>query len=104
MFDWLRGRRRLSARARRKLLIAQARAEEAIIDTHVDNVFDLYDLLGDEIDLERAIEEYLTLMPMDETMATSVANRVLTQSQEPAADEPSAPRFREVFRDDTRRR
>ena len=35
MLDWLR-RRRLSAEAKRKLLIVAARSEEAVIETHVE--------------------------------------------------------------------
>src|SRR5690349_6257056 len=48
MLDWLR-RRRLSAEAKRKLLIVAARSEEAVIETHVSNVLDMLDMLGDEI-------------------------------------------------------
>ena len=37
MFNWLR-RRRLSAAAQKKLMILHARAEEAVITTHVSNI------------------------------------------------------------------
>ncbi|HET6231106.1 MAG TPA: hypothetical protein VFE05_13615 [Longimicrobiaceae bacterium] len=109
MFNWLR-RRRLSAEARRKLLIVAARAEEAIIETHVDNIHELLHELDGEVDVDRAIELYLELMPLDETMAPTVTNRVLTRTQEPAAA-PLSPRrptaaevrrFENVFRDDPR--
>ena len=40
MFNWLR-RRRLSDGARKRLLLVAARAEEAIVETHVANIIDL---------------------------------------------------------------
>jgi hypothetical protein len=46
LLNWLK-RRRLSAAARKKLLIVTARAEEAIIETHVTNLLDLLETLGD---------------------------------------------------------
>ncbi|HET6765467.1 MAG TPA: hypothetical protein VFH27_17395 [Longimicrobiaceae bacterium] len=113
MFNWLRGKR-LSAEARRKLLIAQARSEEAIISTHVDNVLEMMEMLAGELDVERALEEYAGMMPMDETIAATVTNRVLTRSLHPGAPparagRPAAPRreptqrpFENVFRDPPR--
>jgi hypothetical protein len=106
MFNWLRGRR-LSAEARRKLLIVQARSEEAIIETHVDNVMELVEMLAGEVDVDRALEEYVSMMPMDETIAATVTNRVLSRSLAPApgpARRGSPPRdagrrFENVFRD-----
>jgi hypothetical protein len=102
MFNWLRGRR-LSKEARKKLLVMQARAEEAIIETHVENVLELVDLLDGEIDAERALEEYGEMLPMDEVIAAAVANRVLARSGAPAARRPAsgpgAGRFDNVFRD-----
>jgi hypothetical protein len=115
MFNWLRGRR-LSAEARRKLLIVQARSEEAIIDTHVENVMEMIELLAGEIDVDRALEEYASMMPMEETMAASVTNRVLSRAlggrpagapAVPRAGRPAAPSssrpgdrpFENVFRD-----
>src|SRR5690606_8984873 len=53
MFNWIR-RRRLSADARRKLLLVSARAEEAVVETHVVNILDLLDTLGDEVDFDHA--------------------------------------------------
>jgi hypothetical protein len=110
MFNWLRGRR-LSAEARRKLLIVQARSEEAIIETHVENVMELLEMLAGEVDVERALEEYGSMMPMEETIAATVTNRVLTRSlgsgaaaparagrPAPARDAGGRP-FENVFRD-----
>ncbi len=105
MFNWLR-RRRLSSEARRKLLIAAARAEEAIVDTHVENIMDLLDLVGDEIDLDRGIELYQEMMALDETMAATVTNRALARHQAPAPRAGSAAerRFENVFRNEGPRR
>lgn len=101
MFDWLR-RRRLSTEAKRKLLIAAARSEEAIVETHVANVLELLDLLEGEIDVDRGLELYLQMLPMDEHVAATVTNRVLARHDAPAR--PAAPdagrRFENVFRDD----
>ena len=111
MFNWLRGKR-LSAEARRKLLIMQARSEEAIIATHVDNVLELLEMLEGEVDVPRALEEYAAMMPMEETIAATVTNRVLTRSMGPAAARAGRPtpsrdagrdaqgrRFENVFRE-----
>lgn len=100
MFEWLRGKR-LSKEARKKLLVVQARSEEAIIETHVHNVLEMLDILGDELDPEQALEEYTDLMQMDEVVAAAVANRVLARSHgQPAAREGRGSRFQNVFRDE----
>jgi hypothetical protein len=100
MFGWLR-RRRLSADARRKLLILQARAEEAVISTHVDNLFELLRALRGEVDLDRGIELYVEAMGLDESAATTVTNRLLARlggSPRDAGDRPR--RFQRVFESD----
>ncbi|HEX2204821.1 MAG TPA: hypothetical protein VHG91_16045 [Longimicrobium sp.] len=103
MFDWLR-RRRLSNEAKRKLLIIAARSEEAIVETHVANILDMMDLLGDEVDVDRALELYGELLPMDEHVATTVNNRVVARYESPSARGGGGPRrFGDVFRDDKRR-
>ena len=84
MFDWLR-RRRLSAEAKRKLLIVAARSEEAIVETHVSNIFDLIDSLVGEVDADRAIELYAEMIPLDEHVSAMVTNRVLARQDEPGA-------------------
>jgi len=104
MFDWLR-RRRLSAEAKRKLLIVAARSEEAIIETHVGNVLDMFDALGDEIDIDRTLELYGEMLPMDEHIATTVANRVIARHDAPGARRRATDgrRFADVFRDQGRK-
>jgi hypothetical protein len=105
MFDWLR-RRRLSAEAKRKLLIVAARSEEALVETHVANVLDLMDALGTEVDVDRGIDLYAELLPMDEHQLAMVTNRVLARHGQPqarAAPRTTGPRrFQDVFRDDGR--
>lgn len=95
-------RKRLSAEARRKVMIAAARSEEAIIDTHVANALDLLEDLGDEVDADRAIEMYLDMMSLTETVASVVTNRVLSQleSTSPRGVVVRARRFENVFRDE----
>lgn len=98
MFDWLR-RRRLSNEAKRKLLIAAARAEEAIVETHVANVLDLMDLLGTEVDVDRGLELYHEMLPMDEHISATVTNRVLARYDSPGVPPAPGRRFENVFRD-----
>ncbi|HET7463177.1 MAG TPA: hypothetical protein VFJ82_18125 [Longimicrobium sp.] len=103
VFDFLR-KRRLSAEAKRKLLIAAARSEEAIIETHVSNVLDMLDMLGEEIDVDRALELYGEMLPMDEHVAQTVANRVIARHDAPGSRRPAeGRRFADVFRDQGRR-
>ncbi|HEV2149054.1 MAG TPA: hypothetical protein VGR37_16730 [Longimicrobiaceae bacterium] len=99
MFNFFR--KRLSAEARRKLLIAAARSEEAIIDTHVANALDLLDDLGDEVSSDRAIEMYVDMMSLGETVASVVTNRVLAQmeSTSPRGVVVRGRRFENVFRE-----
>jgi len=103
MFDWLR-RRRLSNEAKRKLLICAARAEEAIVETHVANVLDLLDTLREEVDVDRALELYMEMLPMDEHVAATVTNRVLARHDAPPSRRAPATggRYGGVFRDDGR--
>jgi hypothetical protein len=94
MFNWLR-RRRLSAGARKRLLVVTARSEEAIVETHVSNLVDLLETLGDEVDFDRGVELYTEMMSLDETLATTVANRLLARLEAPQDE---SGRFRNVFR------
>ncbi len=94
MFNWLR-RRRLSASAQKKLMILTARAEEAIVVTHVSNLLELLETLEDEVDLDRGLELYVEMMSLDEQMAATVSTRLLAKLESPGPDEP---RFRNVFR------
>jgi hypothetical protein len=98
MFNWLR-RRRLSADTRKRLLIVAARAEEAIVETHVANLLDLLEVVGDEVDLDRALEIYSEMMSLDEARATTVANRLLARLDGPANRSGKSRPYRNVFRE-----
>jgi len=98
MFNWLR-RRRLSAGARKRLLLVAARAEEAVIETHVANLIDLLETLGNEIDFDRGVEMYVEMMSLNETIAVAVTNRLLARLESPEEPAPhQRSRFRDVFR------
>jgi hypothetical protein len=100
MFNWLR-RRRLSAGARKRMLLVAARAEEAIVETHVSNIIDLLVNLGDEVDLDRGVELYVEMMSLNETLAATVTNRLLARFEDPDARLPrGARRFKDVFRNE----
>jgi hypothetical protein len=112
MFNWIR-KRRLSPQARKRLLLVAARSEEALVETHVTNVLDLLETLGDEIDFDRALEIYSEMMSLEESRATTVANRVLARLEAPtqpvvarsrrAAQPETGKRYKNVFRDESRR-
>lgn len=103
MLNWLR-RKRLSAEGKKKLLIVTARAEEALVETHVVNLLELIEVLGDEIDLDRGIELYTEIMNLDETLASTVTNRLLSQLESPGGrGGRSQQRFRHVFKEGRRR-
>jgi hypothetical protein len=94
--------RKLPAAGERRLRLAQARAEEAIIRTHVENALSFVDTLGDELPFDRAIESYVRVMNVAEPLASTVVTRVLVvlgrdllpaRRMEPAEDE-ARPRLR----------
>jgi hypothetical protein len=101
MLNWLR-RRRLSAEARKKLLLLAARSEEALVETHVSNLMDMLETLGDEVEPNRAIELYTEMMSLDAARETTVTNRLLARLQGPAAGR-GGRRFRNVFRSERAR-
>jgi len=78
VLGWLR-RKRLSEAARRRLVIALARAEEDVVEAHVGNALDLFDAIGDEVSFDRALEMYLDAMDVAEPRASIVARRVMAR-------------------------
>jgi hypothetical protein len=84
VFRWLR-RRRLSDSGRRRLLIALARAEEALVETHVRNVLRMQEAVGEELPLERALELYLEALDPGEPHSSIVERRVLASVEGPPA-------------------
>lgn len=79
VLGWLRRRRRRDDAGRKRLLIALARAEEALIETHVANVLDVFDAVGDDIPLDRLLDIYLAALEPGEPRATIIARRVLAR-------------------------
>ena len=70
-------RRKLEPAAERRLRLAQARAEEAIIRSHVDNALMFVDTLAEDLSFDRAIETYIREMAIPEPLASVVATRTL---------------------------
>ena len=101
MFNWIR-RRRLSEDTRKRLLLVAARAEEAIVETHVNNLLDLLETLDDEIELDRAIEIYAEMVSLEESRAPTVTNRLLARLENPQAAK-RVRRYENVFRDTGKR-
>ena len=78
MLGWWR-RRRLSEAARRRLVIALARAEQDLVELHVENALEMFDAIGEEMPLDRVIEIYLDAMDVGEPRASIVARKVLAR-------------------------
>jgi hypothetical protein len=70
-------RRKLEPAAERRLRLAQARAEEAIIRAHVDNALMFVDTLAEDMSFDRAIDTYIREMAIPEPLASTVATRTL---------------------------
>jgi hypothetical protein len=81
VFGWLR-RRRLTDDVRRRLVIALARAEDELIETHVQNALDVVTAVGDALPLDRVLEVYLEAMEPGDTRATLIARRVLASLED----------------------
>lgn len=73
---WFR-RRRLSESGRRRLVIALARAEEKLVQTHVRNVLEVYEAVGEDLPLATVLDLYLDAVDPGEPAASIVARRVL---------------------------
>ncbi|MEO7084630.1 MAG: hypothetical protein ABI442_17890 [Gemmatimonadaceae bacterium] len=70
-------RRKLEPAAERRLRLAQARADEAIIRAHTDNALMFVDTLAQDLSFDRAIETYVREMAIPEPLASTVATRTL---------------------------
>ncbi len=99
--------RKLSSATERRLRLAQARGEEAIIRAHVDNALMFVDTLAEELSFDRAIDTYIRIMGVPEPLASTVATRALValgqelvpyrkqrREVERAEDEDTKPRLR----------
>ncbi len=69
--------RRLQPAAERRLRLAQARAEEAIVRTHVENALTFVDTLAEELPFDRAIDSYIRVTGIAEPLSSTVVTRVL---------------------------
>lgn len=78
MLGWLK-RRRMGDATQRRLTIALARAEEELIETHVQNVVDVFQSLAGDLPLPEVLDVYLDEMDPGERRAEIVTRRVLAQ-------------------------
>lgn len=69
--------RKLSPAAERRVRLAQARAEEALVRTHVENALTFVDALAEELPFDRAIDAYIRELAVPEPLASVVVTRVL---------------------------
>jgi hypothetical protein len=69
--------RKLSADAEQRLRIAQARAEEALVRTHVENALHFVETLAPEVGYERAIDVYVRELGVPDPLADVIATRTL---------------------------
>jgi hypothetical protein len=70
-------RRKLEPDAERRLRLVQARAEESIVRTHVDNALMFVDTLAQDMSFDRAIDTYVREMSIPEPLSSVVATRTL---------------------------
>jgi hypothetical protein len=78
VLDFFR-RKRLSPEGQKRLVVALARAEESIVDAHVDNALDVIEAIGDELPIERVLEVYLEALEANPQRAEIIARRVLSK-------------------------
>jgi hypothetical protein len=69
--------RKLEPATERRLRLAQARAEEALVRTHVENALAFVDALAEELPFDRAIDTYIRVLGLAEPLASTVVTRVL---------------------------
>ena len=83
--------RKLSDAAERRLRLAQARAEEAVLETHVRNALLYVDTLAGELPFDRAIETYIRMLGILEPLASTVATRTLVVLGDDVVPERTSP-------------
>lgn len=69
--------RKLTADTEQRLRLAQARAEEALVRTHVENALMFVDTLATDVGYERAIDIYVRELGVPDPLASVVATRAL---------------------------
>jgi hypothetical protein len=85
----------------RRLQLAQARAQEAILCTHVDSALTFVDTLAGELPFDQAIRTYLRIMGVHEPLASAVASRALVSLGTDLTSPRRRARDRRVFLDVT---
>lgn len=70
-------KRRLSDAADKRLRLALARAEESVVEAHVQNALLFVDALDGELPFDRAIDTYIREMAIPEPLASGVVTRAL---------------------------
>jgi hypothetical protein len=71
--------RGLDEAAERRMRLAQARAEEALVEAHVRNALMFIDTLAEDMSFDRAIDTYVRVLAVPEPLASVVATRVLVE-------------------------
>jgi hypothetical protein len=69
--------RKLTPATERRMRLAQARAEEAIVRAHVESALTFVDALAEELTFDRAIDSYIRVMAVPEPLASVIVTRVL---------------------------
>ena len=77
-FEFFR-RRKLSGAGEKKLVVALARAEETIIEAHVECALEVIEALGEEMPIDRVLELYLDSLEDNPRRAEIIARRVLSR-------------------------
>jgi hypothetical protein len=98
--------RRLSSAMQHRLRLAQARAEEALTQTHVDNALYFMEMLSPEVPYDRAIDIYVRELGVPDPLAGVITTRALVTlgeresraeadtSDESQAEQPTLPHLR----------
>jgi len=81
--------RKLSADAEQRVRLAQARAEEALIRTHVENALMFVDTLTTDVGYERALDIYVRELGVADPLASVVATRALVALGESLVPSPA---------------
>ena len=72
-------RRKLSGAGEQRLVVALARAEETIIEAHVECALGVIEFIGDEMQMDRVLEMYLDSLEDNPRRAEIIARRVLSR-------------------------
>ena len=72
-------RKKLSDEGEKRLVVALARAEENIIEAHVECALDVIETVGDELPMDRVLELYLDGLEDNPRRAEIIARRVLSR-------------------------